>query len=110
VNIAGCSSDISNDTDLKYWSCNYNGNCTNNYIVKPPGFYTSSSTGNLITLTPKNTWVFQENFCNYQLEFPSAASYNDVLSFKVNLQSRIKIYYMFGTSYSDAGVTQKGWA
>ena len=58
-----CSNSISSDSDLKYWSCNYNLNCTDNYKVKPKGFTTS----NLVTLQPRNAWVFLENFCTYLL-------------------------------------------
>lgn len=101
-----CSNSISSDSDLKYWSCNYNLNCTENYKIKPKGFTTT----NLVTLQPRNAWVFLENFCTYLLQFPDGSGLNDTLNFRVNIQKQVKVYYMWGTSYSDAGVKQKGWA
>jgi hypothetical protein len=70
-NIDGCSTDVPmEDLDLQYWLCNYNTNCTDNFVIQPNGFGSST---NLVTLTPKNKWVFLENFCNYRLEHPAAA-------------------------------------
>jgi hypothetical protein len=54
--------------------------------------------------------VFLENFCTYLLQFPDGSGINDTLNFRVNIQKQARVYYMWGTSYSDAGVKQKGWA
>ena len=69
------------DVNLKYWSCNYNLNCTDNFRIKPKGFFTA----NMVTLSPKNSWVFLDNFCAYLLQFPDGAGMNDTLNFKVNV-------------------------
>ena len=102
-----CSTDIVSDVNLQYWACNYNINCTDNFLIKPNGFGTTT---NLVTLTPKGNWIFFDNICTYLLTFPFGAGLNDTLTFKPNILTRISLYYMIGTSYSDDGVVSKGFA
>ncbi len=107
VRLDVCSNDITGDTNLKYWACNYNVNCTDNYKVTMKGF---GSTTNLTTLTQKTTYVLLDNICSYLLQYPTGAATGDLLNFRANRLDRAKMYYMIGYNYTDKGIVSKGWA
>lgn len=86
-----CSNDISSDTNLKYWSCNYNLNCSSRgYSLAPP-----FGGSNAYTLTPTGT-VYKENLCPWVLTYPAGASNNDTVTLRVNLMDNCNVYYMIG--------------
>ena len=92
---------------MEYWYCAYNVNCTSNYIVRPPGFGVSAP--NLIILQPNGSTIWLGNICVYQIIFPSGSSSGDILSIIPNMVSRAQLYYMIGTSMTDAGIVSKGF-
>lgn len=95
-----CSSDIGlgNYIKSKYWVCGNNANCStlSSYIITP-----TFGTANAVTIVPKNAGAGLTNnvVCSYLLTFPSGASTNDTLTFRVNYATQSEVAYFIANSY-----------
>jgi hypothetical protein len=59
---------------------------------------------NTITITQlgNGEGVTKNTICSYLLAFPQNASYNDTLTFRVNVASRAEVYYFIGDNFNDS--------
>eukprot|EP00347_Sterkiella_histriomuscorum_P013113 403365969 len=97
-----CSNDTLPDNPLRYWACANKAGCPQ---YDSGNIITPAMNGSTLTIQQTGNTIYDDNFCNYKIQFPENSTYGMVINFRVNKRDRAQVFYSIGESFSDVTAT-----